>query len=45
MKYKKTENNSGLIISIFRLPKNLDFAVKTVVKKIKNYIIRKFSKI
>ena len=41
MKYKKTENNTSLIIRIFRLLDNLDFAVKTVIKKIKNYIIRK----
>ncbi len=45
MKHEKTENKSGLIISIFRLPNNLDFAVKAVIKKIKNYIIRKSCKI
>ena len=45
MKHKKNENQSGLIIKIFRLPNNLDFAAKAVMKKIKKYIIRKSYKI
>ena len=45
MKHNKTENKGNLIIRIFRLPKNLDFAVRTVMKKIKKYINRKSCKI
>ena len=45
MKHKKNKNQSSLIIKIFRLPNNLDFAAKAVMKKIKNYIVRKSCKI
>ena len=45
MKHEKTENKSGLIIRIFRLPKKLDFNGKRIVIKIIKYVIRKSCKI
>ena len=45
MKHKKNENKSGLIIRLFRLPKKLDFTVKTVMIKIIKHVIRKSCKI
>lgn len=45
MKYEKTENKSGLIIRLFRLPKKLDFKGREVVVKIIKHIIRKSYKI
>ena len=45
MKYKKTGNKSGLIISFFRLPKKLDLKGKEVIVKIIKHIIRKSCKI
>ena len=45
MKYEKTENKSGLIIRLFRLPKKLDFKGREVVVKIIKHIIRKSCKI
>ena len=45
MKYEKTENKSGLIIRLFRLPKNLDLKGKDVIVKIIKHIIRKSYKI
>ena len=45
MKYKKTENKSGLIIRFFRLPKKLYFKGKDVMVKIIKHIIRKSCKI
>ena len=45
MKHKKNENQSGLIIRLFRLPKKLDFKGKEVIVKIIKHIIRKSCKI
>ena len=45
MKYEKTENKSGLIIRLFRLPKKLDFKGRDVIVKIIKHIIRKSYKI
>lgn len=45
MKQKKTGNNNGLIIRLFRLPKNLDLKGKDVIVKIIKHIIRKSYKI
>ena len=45
MKHKRTENKSGLIIRLFRLPKKLDFKGKEVIVKIIKHIIRKSCKI
>ena len=45
MKHEKTENKSGLIIRLFRLPKKLDFNGKRIVIKIIKYVIRKSCKI
>ena len=45
MKQKKTGNNNGLIIRLFRLPKNLDLKGKEVIVKIIKHIIRKSYKI
>ena len=45
MKYEKTENKSGLIIRLFRLPKKLDFKGREVIVKIIKHIIRKSYKI
>ena len=45
MKHKKNENKSGLIIRLFRLPKNLDLKGKEVMVKIIKHIIRKSCKI
>ena len=45
MKHKRTENKSGLIIRLFKLPKKLDFKGREVVVKIIKHIIRKSYKI
>lgn len=45
MKHEKAENMESLIARFFRLHKKLDFNGNTVMKKIKNYIIRTFLKI
>ena len=45
MKHKRTENKSGLIIRLFRLPKKLDFKGKEVIVKIIKHVIRKSCKI
>ena len=45
MKHKKSENQSGLIIRFFRLPKKLDLKGKEVIVKIIKRIIRKSYKI
>ena len=45
MKHKKTENKNGLIISLFRLPKKLDFKGKEFIVKIIKHVIRKSCKI
>ena len=45
MKHKKNENQSGLIIRLFRLPKKLDLNGKRIVIKIIKHIIRKSYKI
>ena len=45
MKHEKNENNNGLIIRLFRLPKKQDFNGKRIVIKIIKYIIRKSCKI
>ena len=45
MKHKRTENQSGLIIRLFRLPKKLDLKGKEVIVKIIKHIIRKSCKI
>ena len=45
MKHKKDENQSGLIIRLFRLPKKQDFNGKRIMIKIIKYIIRKSCKI
>ena len=45
MKQKRTENKSGLIIRLFRLPKKFDLKGKEVMVKIIKYIIRKSYKI
>ena len=45
MKHEKNENKSGLIIRLFRLPKNLDFKRKDVIVKIIKHVIRKSCKI
>ena len=45
MKHEKTENKSGLIIRLFRLPKKLDLKGKDVIVKIIKHIIRKSCKI
>lgn len=45
MKHEKTENKSGLIIRLFRLPKKLNLNGKRIVIKIIKHIIRKSCKI
>ena len=45
MKHKKDENQSGLIIRLFRLPKKQNFNGKRIVIKIIKYVIRKSYKI
>ena len=45
MKHKKNENQSGLIIRLFRLPKKLDLKGKEVIVKIiKHCEKREYSK-
>ena len=45
MKHEKTENNNGLIIRLFRLPKKLDLKGKEIMVKIIKHVIRKSYKI
>lgn len=45
MKHKKNENQSGLVIRLFRLPKKLDLKGKEIIVKIIKHIIRKSYKI
>ena len=45
MKHKRTENKSGLIIRLFRLPKKLDLKGKEIIVKIIKHVIRKSCKI